>query len=368
MKKKVKYLLTIATSILLIVWSCSKKEEKVSYPDLKLSSETITTTTNKSITASIIAGSGTYTVNSNDNSKAKATITNNTITITGIAKGTAKITVTDTKTKQTKIITINITINTKPNNSSNGSGGKGFGTHDIKINGHPAIIFVPSGYDPTKPTHLAFRIHGDANNPKAYTFGVNSKTSTVNKFIEEKNWILVSPKTPLTTLSWWKKTTKPYNTWTLNDIKTQADHFLKVLDYMFKHYNLYYDSVYGCGLSGGAEFFTSQFAPLYGNKYNIKMLVVSGGEHPWAKGTKAKSKEILPPSVATKLRWTYIYGSKEPEYLMVGIKRSINYYGSLGIKIEKEVLNGASHHHKWEKEGFLHPMKYVVKHWKKLSE
>lgn len=211
-------------------------------------------------------------------------------------------------------------------------------------------------------------LHGDASSAMAYTFGVNSATSTVNRFIQEKNWILVSPKTPLSTNSWWKSTTKPYNSWTLSDIKPQADHFLKVLDYMFEHYNLYYEHVYGCGLSGGAEFFTSQFAPYYGDKYNIKMLVMSAGEHPWAQGAKEKAESTLTSSVTEKLHWTYIYGSNEPSNLMSGINRSLAYYGNLGINIEKKVLNGASHHHRWVSEGFQHPMKYVVEYWKKLSE
>lgn len=250
--------------------------------------------------------------------------------------------------------------------SSKGSGGLEAGIHDTEINGHPAIIVVPQNYNPEKPTHLAFRLHGDGGDKtyEFYTYSVNSASSTINKFIEKKNWVLVSPRSPLDNYAWWGG----MHLKNIEETKLQADHFRDVLEYMFEHYNLYYDKIYGCGLSGGAEFFTSQFVVWHGDNFNISMVLLSGGDWPWLSGSREKAEKIIIPKIAKNMNWTYVYGSNESKIMFDGIKRGINYFRNLGVNIDDVILNGAAHHNQWVQQGFLHPSEQIVKYWEELSK
>ena len=145
-------------------------------------------------------------------------------------------------------------------NPSNGSGGLAIGTHDITIAGRPATVIVGAGYDPSKPTYLAFYLHGDEG---GYNFHAGAG-NTINTFINSNSWIYVAPRAPADPTD---DTTFPWDGRNGGDIAGNATLVKNVLDDMFAKYNVCRNILFGGSVSGGSWFYDIYFFPKNGGEY-----------------------------------------------------------------------------------------------------
>jgi hypothetical protein len=220
-------------------------------------------------------------------------------------------------------------------NPTGGSGGFGPGIYDTTIAGLKAIVVVGKGYDPQKPTYLGFNIHGDGGNYDR----IKKTDDGLTKLANKRGWILVSPLAP-DGHSWWQDWSQSVN-----------DAFARLLDDMFRKYNVCRDIVYGTTGSGGSDFWTSYFFPDQGGQYPAHTVIACGGSSGHdlnaVKQIAALGKNA---TVVARSTFYYLYGSDD--YLYDNIQRSINRYRNAGFNVQVQEIAGAGHCNDWKDQGF----------------
>ena len=132
-------------------------------------------------------------------------------------------------------------------NPTGGTGGFSPGRYLTTVAGLNAVVVVGQGYTPQTPTKLGFFLHGDGG---IYTYFMDPSNATT-QFIDQQGWVLVSLQAP-----------NGYNWW--DEDEWVGDHneaMVAALEEMFANYNICRDAVFGSGISGGSEFWSSRFFP-----------------------------------------------------------------------------------------------------------
>ncbi|MDX1523469.1 MAG: LamG domain-containing protein, partial [Anaerolineae bacterium] len=188
-------------------------------------------------------------------------------------------------------------------NPTNGSGGLAPGSYVTTVAGLDAAVVVGDGYNPNTPTYLAYFLHGDGGNYDPYA----STSNEINQYINEQDWIFVSPLAP-NGQKWWDEWVGDHNV-----------AFAQVLDEMFANYNVCRDIVFGSGGSGGAEFLTSYFFPALGATYPAHMVLTCGGGQDDGNSFTRQQVEAHSqmPAVVNNTTFDYVFGTEDYLYSSV---------------------------------------------------
>ena len=233
-------------------------------------------------------------------------------------------------------------------NPSNGRGGLKPGSYVRNVAGLQAGIIVGKGYNPNKPTYLAFYLPGDDGN-EWKAFG-SQPNGPIAKFIDDQNWIFVAPKHP-NGRSWWQN-------WNGNHVTK----FTRVLDEMFNKYNLCRNVIFGSGGSGGSEFFTRQFFPVKGGKYPSHNVILCGGNDPSLSQLKNLAKNS---NVVKRSEFHFVYGTADR--LTPLIRDAISVYKKAGFKVTTKVYSNKGHCNKWKSQGLPTIKDQLVSNWKRMA-
>ena len=243
-----------------------------------------------------------------------------------------------------------------PCNPSNGSGGLGVAPGDgkvLEVGGLQASVVVGPGYDESRPTYLAFFLHGDGGeNWRRYA---EKKNDVMTVFVNEHNWILVAPQSP-NGKSWWKD----FN-------GNHIAKFQKVLDEMFDKYNLCRNTMFGSSGSGGGVFWSGQFFPEKGGDYPAHTVLAcgaSGGSSSDKKKLKAIAKD---PEVVKNSTFYHVYGSEDKTVPPHLIEANMAMYREAGFTVKSEKLEGAGHCNKWVEQGFPRMHDQIAAKWEEMA-
>lgn len=223
-------------------------------------------------------------------------------------------------------------------NPSGGAGGLGLGTHDTTIAGQPATVIVGQGYDPAKPTYLAFYLHGDEG---GYNFHTNP-FNLINQFINDNSWIYVAPQAP-------KALDGDYYPWdgrgggsiAANETLVKA-----VLEHMFANYNVCRNILFGASVSGGSWFYDIYFYPNNGAQYPAFMNLVcgSGGVSAASNFFGSYDKLVdLSGNADVKARSEFKYTIGDGDFMYDNALNSVATYSGLGFSVITDYLPGVSH-------------------------
>jgi len=232
-------------------------------------------------------------------------------------------------------------------NPTNGSGGLDPGNYSgLTVAGLNVALVVGDGYNPQTPTHLAFFLHGDGGIYDRFS----SPTQPMTAFVNDHDWIFISPQAP-NGQYWWKK-------WVGDHNQILADLFQE----MFTNYNLCQNQLFGSGVSGGSEFWTSSFFPFKGDDYPAHMVLNCGG---WRSPHWRVTELGQQPEVVAKSSFNYVYGTKD--YLTPGIEIGINTYTTAGFKVYINLLDGAGHCDEWYINGLTTAPQHTVIEWERIA-
>ncbi len=233
-------------------------------------------------------------------------------------------------------------------NPTNGSGGLAAGHHNgLTVAGLNATVVVGPNYTPDRPTRLAFFLHGDG--------GIYDRFSNPNQpmraFVEEHDWILVSPQAP-NGLYWWTE-------WQVD----HRDSFEAVLEAMFAEYNICRNQLFGSGVSGGSAFWASGFFPYRGGEYQAHMVLnCAGWMQPYWRITQfGQDAEIVARS-----SFAYVYGSED--YLAPDIDIGVQTYQDAGFRVTVNRMEGAEHCHHWYENGEMTASEHTVFYWTQFAQ
>jgi hypothetical protein len=104
---------------------------------------------------------------------------------------------------------------------------------------------------------------------------------------------------------------------------------------LFKKYNLDKTKIYFAGTSGGSQFLTGQFIPIYGLHYNSGAVLMCGGPANWQDDLKGGDEFIK----KFKLAWI----ATKFDFLLPQVEKGIAYYKSKGFQVESEILPTGNH-------------------------
>lgn len=210
-------------------------------------------------------------------------------------------------------------------NPSGGSGGFSPGIYETTVGDLLATVVVGEGYDPQKPTYLAFYLHGDEG---AYD-QFQRKTHPTTRFINEKGWIFVAPKSSRANNEWWSQP------------DPQVTELASVFQEMFARYNLCQNVILGGTISGGSMFWSGKFFPNKGAQYPAHTLVLCGG---WTyNDTETKVKALGNNShVVAHSSLKFVHGN-EVDFMTKEIEDAVRVYTEAGFAITHEVLPGVEH-------------------------
>ncbi len=232
---------------------------------------------------------------------------------------------------------------------THGSGGLKPGIYSTTVAGLQAIVVVGQGYDPAKPTYLAFHIHGDGGYYRDFTDPANP----ITRFVNQRGWVFFSPLSPNGD-SWWDGWTPEYN-------RVLAGAF----DEMLGRYNVCRNVLFGTVASGGSEFWTRFFFPYEGDKYPAHVVINCGGND--------TQDSVLPvqlaawgkdPALVARSTFYYVYGTTDR--LVPGILRSIDLYRGAGFQVGVEAIQGAGHCSEWWSHDLPTYYDKTVTHWTEL--
>jgi hypothetical protein len=102
-----------------------------------------------------------------------------------------------------------------------------------------------------------------------------------------------------------------------------------------KKYNIDLSRIYFSGVSGGSQFLTGQFIPLYGKRYRSGAVMLCGGPANWLRRLDMEEADIN----AFRLSWFATAG----DFLLDQVEEGIQYYRSRGFPVTSEILPTGSH-------------------------
>jgi len=104
---------------------------------------------------------------------------------------------------------------------------------------------------------------------------------------------------------------------------------------ILKKYNLDKTRIYFAGTSGGSQFLTGQFIPIYGFHYNSGAVLMCGGPANW-QDSLAGGDEFVKKF---KLAWI----ATRFDFLLPQVEKGIAYYKSKGFQVESEIFPTGNH-------------------------
>lgn len=216
-------------------------------------------------------------------------------------------------------------------NPSGGAGGLAPGIHQTTVGPLAATVVVGQGYKPKTPTYLVFYLHGDEGNYSAF----QNAAHPVTKLVNEKGWILISPRSPEPQTRWWK------------DPDPQVGALAEVFADMFSRYNLCRNTILGGTISGGSIFWSKNFFPEQGETYPAHILLMCGS----GRFDKTKNNDVpvidkikalgQKSKIVARTSLKFTYGSED--HLYSQIQQGITVYRQAGFAVIKNELPGLGH-------------------------
>lgn len=223
-------------------------------------------------------------------------------------------------------------------NPTGGSGGLAPGTHDITIAGRPANVIVGDGYDPAKPTFLAYYLHGDGGNHQFHAHPNN----VVNTFVRANGWVYVAPQAPAVS--------NGYHPWhgpsgiPSPEADANLELIANVLNEMFAKYNVCRDVVFGSGASGGSWFYDGYWFPNRGGDYPAFTILncgSSGISSGW--GSLYSKLQALSQNPAIVRRSEFQYTIGTADFLYNNAVTASQTVGGLGFSAPTNFMDGVAH-------------------------
>lgn len=214
-------------------------------------------------------------------------------------------------------------------NPSGGSGGLAAGTiTEVTVGGLLSSVVVGDGYDPARPTHLVFFLHGDEGNYSQF----QKSTHKVTTLVKERGWVLVAPRAHLSDegkYSWWQSPEE--NTASLT----------AVFEEMFARYNLCQETILAGTLSGGSIFWPRFYFPEKGGVYPAHLILFCGGMWPRTDDRDKVTALGQNPDIVSRSSFKFRYGSDD--YLYDRIQDAMTFYSDAGFAVSKQQENGVGH-------------------------
>jgi len=223
--------------------------------------------------------------------------------------------------------------------TTGGSGGLAPGRHEVTIAGYPAIIIVGANFDPSTPTYLAYRLHGDEGGYDFFT----GEGSPLRQLIDDRGWVFVSPQAPPAAID---PSFFPWDGSGGGDVttnqKANADQIAAVLEHMFARYNVYRYRLLGSGASGGSWFHDLVFFPTRGAEYPsyFALNCGAGGLTPGGFNYDAAAA-VAASAAAPHSELSYQIGTAD--FLFPGAQTSSATYASLGFSVLTEFYADVEH-------------------------
>lgn len=228
--------------------------------------------------------------------------------------------------------------------ASGGSGGLPPGEHDIEINGQPVHLVVGKIYDPSKPTHLAFFLHGDSGRYKddyGPIDGLFPYTPMLD-VVNQAGWIYVAPQVPGTPT----EDGFMYHPWAggANSTLQQNTQLLRdTFEYVFAKYNVCEDVMFGASVSGGSYFYDLSFFPRSGGDYPAFVDVNCGASGFTSRSSAYSAATTLSqnPNAVARSELHYTIGTRD--FLYDEFLLSSATYGDLGFNVATNILQNTGH-------------------------
>ena len=221
-------------------------------------------------------------------------------------------------------------------NPSQGSGGRSAGIYQTEVAGLKAIVGVGKNYDASKPTFLAFYMHGDNGG-----YDYFHRYPPIRRLIDDRGWVYVSVQAP-------NLDGEPYISWKEGDYEEKAHRFAAVLEEMYAHYNVCRGALLGAGASGGSVAATRAFLPLLADRYPTAFFADCGGTYPPDHATAASADmgKLLQiygqtPEIAGRIGVSFQYSPND--FVAAEVERAIAGYSSHDIRVDVIKTNSPGH-------------------------
>lgn len=207
-------------------------------------------------------------------------------------------------------------------NNSQGSGGKtgDFETSYTSSNGLSSKfhINVPSDSGPTKAYGLLVYLHGDGGKDYSWFYDSNQQIAAQNNLIG------------MTVLS-------PNNGEAWYDNGSAQALFLDDLlqKEILAKYNIDRKRIYFAGASGGSQFLTGLFVPVYGSHYQGGSVQMCGGGTNWTEQFNSTPDFLK--------GFKLFFYTQTSDFLYSQVVEAIDYYSKQGMTVKKELPSGGSH-------------------------
>lgn len=203
-----------------------------------------------------------------------------------------------------------------------GSGGKTgrveqrFTASNGKASTYKTII--PADAGPDKAYGLTIHLHGDGGGDYQWLFEPNVAIG------KKHDLIGIVVMAPNAAKRWY------------NDGEKNAVFLSELIEKeLFAKYNVDPERVYFSGVSGGSQFLTGQFLPLFGGRYNSGAVLLCGGPASWLKSFDASESFVK----RFKLAW-YTHAG---DFLADQVEAGIEFYKDKGFQVDAEILPGGKH-------------------------
>lgn len=243
-------------------------------------------------------------------------------------------------------ITYTVALGTDPNppvvgtvgitgcNPSGGLGGQ-IGQYETTIAGLPVAVWVSSSYDPAKPNHLSFYLHGDDIGGNGYRAPLYS--SWLDTLLTEKGWVFVSPQAKA-------RSSDGAHSWYAFPHEHIAA-LTQIFEEMYSKYNLCRNALFGASASAGSVFWAREWFPRKGATYPAHVILNcgSGGlkdSEAWDLDEMARSLGQNPDVNARSL-FHFAYGPDD--FLFDQIQETLAFYTSAGFRVVDGRLAGEGH-------------------------
>jgi hypothetical protein len=177
---------------------------------------------------------------------------------------------------------------------------------------------IPSDIGPAKAYGLTIHLHGDGGGDYDWLYEDNAR-------IGLKHGLLgIVVRAPNRKCCWYEG--GEANAKYLDDL---------IQNELFVKYNIDKRRVYFSGVSGGSQFLTGQFIPLYGSRYNSGAVMLCGGPDNWQRSINSTPEFIA----GFKLYWYATQG----DFLLDQVQDGIRYYQGLGMQVGSEIRPTGDH-------------------------
>jgi hypothetical protein len=177
---------------------------------------------------------------------------------------------------------------------------------------------IPTDIGPQKAYGLTIHLHGDGGGDYDWLYEDNARIGL------EHGLLGIVVRAPNNKCCWYEG--GEANAKFLDDL-IQNEFFVK--------YNIDKRRVYFSGVSGGSQFLTGQFIPIYGSRYNSGAVMLCGGPDNWQDSITSTPEFVRD----FKLYWY----STQGDFLLDQVQEGISYYKNLGMQVGSEIRPSGDH-------------------------